>query len=237
MTLPLNWPRAYRPKSLQFQPDQPDRGGVQTIDGNEQVAASPGGRWTARLAFDVFGTPSNTFQMNRMLFWRAFAARMQGRVGRMLIGPFDWLSPADLAGVPKDVPVLFADGTGFGDGTRLQQSSVAAVLADAAAAQDQSITVAIDPGHVLQAGQYIGLGGCRLHMVTASQDLGATDGAGRPLFALALWPWLRAAYAVGADVETANPVCLMRFKVATTAALDIQAPFKSSPTVEFTEVF
>jgi len=225
----LLWPDWIAPNSIEFWLENQSRSGGISILGNERIVASPSSRWRASLSFRIWGT---RLDPNRLLYWRTFASRMQGRSGSVLIGPWDQLTPGRLAGgLPATAP--FSDGATFSDGSLFAQDGMAGIALATAAGAINARTITFTYSGVTPptAGQYFGLGGTSLYLADTFTNNG--DGT----FTLGFSPGLRAAVAIGDRIEFERPRCTMRLMADDTARAKLQIGFVADTTLDLVEVF
>ena len=226
------WPSYISPNSIDWWLDTPTKSGGQSILGNGRIVATPAARWRATMTVRIWGTQGDP---NQMLFWRSFAAWMGGRAGSVTIGPFDLLTPEILKAVaPENIALSFSDGALFSDGSAFPgDTSVAGTVWLTASAQAGAATASVVNFGLgaLQAGQYFGLGGTELHIITAATK--STNGS----YSLSFAPPLRAAWSAGAELDFTAPRATMRLSADDTARQKITIGGVADVTLDLVEVF
>ena len=142
-------------------------------------------------------------------------------------------SPRARLGLPRAAPgVTYFDGASFSDGSLFAGAITDCTLTAAAVARDTLVTVTMQNGVALTAGDFIGFGDPgdykRAHIVGAV----ATNDDGS-LTLSRLWPPLRNAYAAGTRVELEDPMVACKVKWP---SLPMAANRWTRVTYEFTEI-
>lgn len=203
--------------------DARTRSGGETIDGREQVISSGLGRWRATVTIPLFERP-------RILAYRSWLIRMDGRSNLTNIGPCDCangnvIRPL-IGGIPYSPDEAFhTDGAGFSQGGNPASVTTIAAIG--------STTVQIDLGGTASppvAGSFVGLGGY-LYVVTSIIVLPGE------LATITVLPKLRTALAVDDPVEWCHARCPMRFLSDDTGQFELTLGRFGTATLELVEVF
>jgi hypothetical protein len=212
----IAWPPLLTPRSIEFTFDSRSRSGGVSINGLEQLVASGGGVWRARL----ISIPVVTETKRRV--WRAIQAQTQGRAKEVLVPVFCIDQPEMIGGIPH------SDGTFFSDGSGYSQGSISAELTEDAPLRATQITLnvagsSIDPGH------YFEIGNGRLHTISALVE---EDGDEKTFD---IWPPLREAATAGSSANFSDPKCRMRLATDDAMKAEFELGRFAFPTVEFIE--
>jgi hypothetical protein len=78
----VNWPAIFSPTHFHYYHIDQDRSGGQSLGGGEQIVASPGARWGAKMTLGIWDT-------ERLLAIRALRSALKGRVNPVLLPNFD----------------------------------------------------------------------------------------------------------------------------------------------------
>jgi hypothetical protein len=221
----LAWPDYIAPNSIDWWIEYPTKSGGQTILGNERIVATPAARWRASMTFRIWGT---TKDPKRMLFWRALAAALNGRSGSLIIGPFDQLTPSV---IDEIMTVAFSDGTLFSDGASFDALPLSGPLTLSAGAARGALSILVSTISEPQPGQYFGVGGTEMHIVTGVVWNGVNS------YTVAFSPPLRAAWGAGTVLDFENPKCMMRLSADDTARQKITIGGVADVTLDLIEVF
>lgn len=220
----LAWPSALIIRSISFAPVIPSRSGGSSMTGAEQVVASPAGRWKATAALLVR-------REEALLQYRAMMAGLMGRVGTVLVGPYDGVRPFDAnwrqmsgreAAGHEDGAYLFDHGA-YG------QTSVTRATAAAGAEQGATELLAtLVDGVGPRPGHYFGIG-ARLYIVRTVWHTGASSATMR------FWPRLREAVTLGDMIILDRPVCTMRLASDDSGELVQENYAYSTPSISLVE--
>ncbi|MFY9292682.1 MAG: hypothetical protein WAP03_18610 [Methylorubrum rhodinum] len=142
----------------------------------------------------------------RVLAMRALLAGLDGRAGTVLVGPCE-------AGRRPSGPRSFR-------------------LAAAAALNATTLSIRRTSGGLLQAGQVVGIGGNRLHLITR---LNGTDDGGVGPVSVTVRPWLRAAYAANTVLQMGAPLCEMQLATDDVPALELSLSRRGVVTLDLVE--
>lgn len=217
----LVWPRKLLP------PQQPrphylshmNISGPVSNTGLSDVISGDAGFWRCTYASVIVTT------RDRVITWRAIAAKLQGRLNPILVPYCGAYQP--LVGSPA-VPVPHDDGAFFDDGTGYVGSRTQVVLTANVAKRAVSCTVDVIAADTLQPGQVFSLGE-RLYQITGVVDLTGT------LKQLSFMPPAREAVLADIELEFTNPVCRMRLVSDDAMALDLDMNRRGFPSVDFVE--
>lgn len=226
------WPPALRWTEAAFQIVNTTRSGGQSFQGQEQVIASPAGRWKASLIIPIADRRhGRQDRQDAVLAFRWVTSG--GRAAIILVPARDGRGPAHRAGiVPCGYGVPHSDGATFSDGAGYGQSFSGATLAAAAALNATEIQISLPAGLSLLPGMRFSMPDGRLHEIG---DVLAWDGG--TLWTIRIGPWLRAAYGAGTPLEFDRPVCRMRLASDEAGALSLSLNRFGTPTIEFVEAF
>jgi hypothetical protein len=235
----LQLPASMRPFSEAWRISGASRSGGQGMTGTQQFAASPSGRWLAKVSFHLLDDE------NAQSDARGFIAGLDGQFGTMMIGPTDW------RGQPWAVDPL--TGTQITPGLAARsakldpeyQSNAALAgglvfsLAADVAMNATTISILRETGGPLRSGQYLQIGD-RLHIIVglASQDPVGDGGLAVPgVVDVRIRPWLRDDYPAGTVVNFANPKCVMRMADADQGDIESATSPLSDITLSLAEAF
>lgn len=222
------WPDILRPKSVMFDLDGPSRSGGASTSGAERIVWAGSVRWKATMSFQVWGSPSAP---DLILAWRAIKAQTLGRVGHILIGPHDWMTPAHLDGRSTTFRSPHSDGTPHSDGSLYRQPSSTAVVTADMPLRSSSVSITPVEDWPPRAGQYFGIGADQLYLIASVRQTAADA------YVLAFAPPLRASIAAGDLLDFEDPRARMRFASDDTGALQIDAPWMATPSLDLVEVY
>lgn len=167
--------------------------------GAEQVVASPAGRWKSSVALFVK-------HGDALLQYRALMAGLMGRVGTVLVGPYDGVRPFDAnwRQMSQYEAVGHVDESYLFDHGAYGQTSVTRATAASGATQGATeLLVSLVDGVGPRPGHYFGVG-ARLYIVRTVWQTGASSATMR------FWPRLREAVILGDTIILDHPVCTMR---------------------------
>jgi hypothetical protein len=190
------WPRKLAPATIGHGTTRPIMVGPQPLAGRPQNVVSDMGAWHVTLTEITIWEDDDKIRLFRALLFGTLAK------GLPIYLPFcDWKrNPYARTGVP------FSDLSTFSDSSLFAGDVGLVVVAVVAAQRATSLIVLVDASTpVPEAGEFIGLGE-RTYFVEA----GFPDDTIAGRWTLKLWPPLRAAAAIGARVETVDPVCKMQ---------------------------
>lgn len=203
------------------------RGGGAGTTGQEQVVASPTGRWTASVTFNVFSGSEE----QAVLAYRSLIRR--GRAAVFAVPQYDDRGPSGYAGlsqprqgVPHSDESRFADGVGYG------QRLASATFAGSVALNATQMLISIGTGLILTEGMRFSTPDNRLYEI---DEVLAWDGGNT--WSVRIAPWTRAAYATGTELNFDTPLCRMRLATDDTGMLSVSTRSLSNPTIEFVEAF
>lgn len=163
-----------------------------------RISTDGGGWWVAQFDEMKAATPLH----HRAL--RAMTLRMRG--GRVFDVPFIEQAPT---GALSTVP--FSDGTTFGDGSEFVSGAMTAVLAADVALNDDTATIQISTGHVLQGGDVFSIDNGPLlgsSMFATSEVEEVSPG----LWSVEIGPQFRRAHPAGTALNFNDPHCAMRLE-------------------------
>lgn len=211
------WPKLLTPRSIEFMFDSRSRSGGPSLTGVEQITASSGGLWRARLvSLPVVST-------EKRKVWRALEAQLQGRTNEVLVPVFNIDNPGLLIG-----GVTHSDGSLFSDDTGYSQSEVTAEFASAAALRATQITLTV-LGGTIEPGHYFSVGQGRLYVIGSLVEQDGDD------FTVNIWPPLRESADESASAEFCNPFCRMRLASDDGMRAEFEFGRFAFPTVDFIE--
>lgn len=228
----LFWPPALRYSAAMFQLVGTSRSGGQSLNGQEQVVASPAGRWRATLSIPVMDRrhgPAD--RQDAVLAFRHVVRR--GRAATILVPIRDGRGPGHRAGiVPCNGAVPHADEALFSGGAGYGQSFSGATLSSDAAVNATQLGIALGAGLELIPGMRFSMPDGRLHEI---DDVLYVDGAG--VWVVRVAPWLRAEYQAGTELNFDSPVCRMRLASDDAGALTLNLNKFGTPTIDLVEAF
>jgi hypothetical protein len=180
------------------------------MTGAEQIVASPAGRWKASISV-LIRDDEVTLQ------YRATMANLMGRVGTILVGPYDGIRPDDASfrQMSQDEATGHADGAYLFDHAGFGQTSMTRATVAAGVAQGSTeLLVSLIDGAGPRPGHYFGIGQ-RLYIVRSVWPTGAAS------ITMRFWPRLRAAASPGDVIILDRPLCMMRLAADDTGILEI----------------
>jgi hypothetical protein len=188
--------------------------------GVSDVISGDAGFWRATYGSVIVTT------RERVITWRAIAAKLQGRLNPILVPYCSAYQPIvnDLVTdpVPHDDDSYFDDGTGY-IGSKTQVYLTADVAERAI-----NCTVNVVVADTLQPGQVFSLGE-RLYQITDVVDVSDT------IKQLTFLPPAREAVYADTELEFTNPVCRMRLATDDAMAVDLDMNRRGFPSVDFVE--
>lgn len=198
-------------------------GGV-SLTGQEQIIASGFSRWRARLSFTVI-------KNERLMAFRAVIARLQGRTGRLVIGPsecnrINWgVNEYGQTLNPKFYRRSCLDDTPYADPNNLAQSLIDIRLASDMPERAVSLTINVIRGSTPKTGQYFSINN-RLYLITDITDNN-----------LSFLPNARETVKAGTRLEFIRPVARMRLNTDDAGALEMSLMRSGSAELDLIEVF
>ncbi|KMO15767.1 hypothetical protein [Methylobacterium indicum] len=203
------------------------RGGGASTTGQEQVVASPTGRWTASVTFNVFSGGEDA----AVLAYRSLIRR--GRSAVFAVPQYDDRGPGSYAGLslPRQ-GVPHSDDSPFADGFGYSQRLASASFAGPVALNATQMQIVIGTGLILTEGMRFSTPDHRLYEI---DEVLGWDGGNH--WAVSIAPWTRAAYATGTELNFDTPLCRMRLATDDTGMLSVSTRSLSNPTIEFVEAF
>lgn len=220
-------PPILRARSVSWMLRNTTRGGGASTTGQEQVVASPTGRWTANVTFNVFSGDED----QAVLAYRALIRR--GRAAVFAVPQYDDRGPAAYAGLGLPAAgVSHSDESLFADGVGYAQGLASAALVDGVALNATEMRISLATGLLLVDGMRLGFPDNRLHEI---DEVLAWDGGN--VWTVRVAPWTRAAYSSGTEINFDNPLCRMRLATDDTGMLNVSSRSLSNPTIEFVEAF
>lgn len=216
--------------SIQWDIQNPSRGGGQSIVGTEQTVMGAGARWICSLTINVF-TENTAYSA---LAFRSLKSKLRGRDRVVRIPEVERRGPAWLAGIinPLQRGVPHSDGAYFSDGAGYAQSFSGATLSGAHGRNASQVTISLGTGLRLLPGHRFSTPDGYMHEIS---DLIAWDGGN--VWTVEIFPWLRSSYAGGTDLEFDNPACRMKLAKDDSGLLNVTPSPVSVPTIEFVEAF
>lgn len=216
------WPDRLTPRAISFTPALAVRRGPRSFAGVAQHVASDAGFWRARLTeIDVRG--------DKVKLIRAMIARMQGGLEPVLLGPFDCAhGPLASGAVGRVRGIPYSDGALFSDGGGFVNTAVLAETTESVELRETELTMALQGGLQIEAGQYFSLPGDRLHIVTSAVEYAPAN------WTVQFWPPARGALAGAQPVELAQPRCKMRLS-SDVESLDLDMLRFGKATLDFEE--
>lgn len=217
------WPGSFHPRGVSFKRRGVSVAGQPSMTGRMQVGQLDAGYWVASYSrLNVGGAAP-------VKAYRAFMGRMEGGAHSVLVPVYDdaqapWpLAGGSAANLNTDEP--FDDGLFFDDGTGFFDPSILVTLSAAAALRATAIDVTVGTAGTISGGEYFSIGD-RLHVIT--DVISSTRWA--------IWPPLREAAAVGAELNFDRPICRMTLVDEATGDLTLERGLYGYPDLEFVEV-
>lgn len=219
------WPRDLLvPKRVDFWPETMSRSGGRAVTGAETLVMSASVRWRASMSFAF-----STRETDKILTWRAIRGRLYGRARPLLIGPFDIVTPARLAGEAGTLASTFDDAAPFADGATFQQTSREAEFVSSASLSDTMVTIAPIGSWTPKAGQYFGPEEGRMHQINAMWE---TSGG----WSCEIIPPLRSDYSSGQRLDFERMTCRMRLSADDGMRSPIDVSTLADPSIELEEI-
>ncbi len=219
-------PPVLQARSVSWMLRNTTRGGGAGTTGQEQVVASPTGRWTASVTFNVFSGKEDP----AVLAYRSLIRR--GRAAVFAVPQYDARGPAIYAGlVAPSNGIPHSDGSRFSDGSGYGQSLTGAVFSAGVLLNATQVQIRIGAGLILIEGMRFSTPDNRMHEI---DEVLAFDGG--TIWTVRIAPWTRAAYPSGTALNFDRPVCRMRLATDDTGGLSVSSRALSNPTIEFVEV-
>jgi len=188
--------------------------------GVSDVISGDAGFWRATYASVIVTS------RDRVIVWRALAAKLQGRLNPILVPYCSAYQPimkgVSVSSVPHD------DGTTFDDGTGYAGNKTHVFLTADVPVRAVSCTVNVVAADTIQPGQVFSLGE-RLYQIT---DIVDVSGSTKQISFL---PPAREAVPADTELEFTNPVCRMRLASDDAMAIDLDLNKRGFPTVDFVE--
>ncbi|MBY5863267.1 hypothetical protein [Rhizobium leguminosarum] len=188
--------------------------------GVSDVISGDAGFWRATYGSVIVTT------RDRVITWRAIAAKLQGRLNPILVPYCSSYQPI-VQGLSIE-PVPHDDGSFFDDGTGYIGSKTQVLLTADLSFRAVFCTVDVVVADTIQPGQVFSLGE-RLYQVTDVIDLGGT------IKQISFMPPAREAVAADSELEFTNPVCRMRLATDDAMAIDLDLNKRGLPSVDFIE--
>jgi hypothetical protein len=165
------------------------------------VTSSLADRWQASFTFRI-RNQDTLFALRSLLFG------LRGRSGTVLLPTFDRHAPWAVDDYGRTISPGFIrrrvlDGTPYADPESIVDTLIAARVTVAAAMQATSLRVQITKGGTPLAGHLFAIGS-RVYGIESVAAVGAG------IYALGIWPWLRADVAANTAVNFTSPACEMR---------------------------
>lgn len=220
------WPRGIlQPRDVAIDLVPRNTTGLTNAAGRTQVIGQSAGTWSITFGSILVNT------RERVLAWRAFAARLGGRAGKVVLPlcgayqPLEWREAKVVGGeTPPGVP--FGDDSYFDDGMGFASSVTSSVKQTPL----RAVEIEADSNAaVMEAGQHFSIG-TSLYRVRAVQVL--SDGSAK----IAFTPPLRRAVEEGETMELGSPVILARLATDREMDLMLEGGRMARPSVRFTEV-
>lgn len=188
--------------------------------GVSDVISGDAGFWRATYANIVVTA------RDRVITWRAIAAKLQGRLNPVLV-PYCSAYQPIIQGLAIG-PVPHDDGAYFSDGTGYVSTKTQVLLTADVPLRGVSCTVNVIAADTLQPGQVFSLGE-RMYQVTDVVDVSDTSKQ--------LWfqPPARESVLANTELEFTNPVCRMRLASDDAMAIDLDLNKRGFPSVDFVE--
>ncbi len=195
-TIPI-WPAALMPRTIERPRAHPANIGPESVGGGAQSIVADAGLW--RLEFqdiELARLPA------RRLMFRAITASICAPLRPIYVPIFDYLlTPRYRANVAEPGSVTFSDGSVYSDGSALLDQPADFTIAATANPRATLITITPASSLMIQAGQFIGLYE-RAHLLESVLPSATVEGS----YDCQIWPYLRAAVAIGDPVWTEAPV-------------------------------
>jgi len=202
--------------------DARTKSGGETIDGREQVISSGLGRWRATVTIPLFERP-------RILAYRSWLIRMDGRSNLTSIGPCDCANGNTIAPLIGGIP--YSDGAFHTDGAGFSQGGNPAFVIDPVAVGSTSIHIDLGGTTLVPVtGSFVGLGGY-LYVVTGFTVLPGEEGL------ITVLPKLRTALGENDPVEWCHARAPMRLLTDDTGQFELTLGRFGTATIELVEVF
>lgn len=216
------WPSILAPQSISWIIKPMVSRGPSSFGGRRQIGAGDVGYWTCSMSSVPAGTPDQIRE------WRAMVAAMQGGAEDIIVGVYDQRQ-APWPGAERVVrQITYSDGTTHSDGTTFQQSTIAIVLAEAAALRATSLKATVQQAGPLRRGMYFSMRD-RLHIITSVPDV---DGA---TVTFNFLPTLREAHTAGEPLQFGRPTCRVRMTDPTAGALSLERGTYGFGSLDFEE--
>lgn len=225
------WPAVLPAARVAFNPRGMTVAGPATLTGQSQVLSTDAGYWVATLELATLtkGAPVNAF--------RALRAKLEGGAHQVLVPVFDtgdddngqvpWPSAGGrAANANAELPWSGGGSFFWDDGHGWFNPKIVVAAAAAAAAGATVVDVAVTTAGTISEGMKFGIGD-RLYVLR--EMLSPTRWA--------IWPKLREAVALGAEIRFENPVCKMRLMREDDMDLALGRRWVANPSIGLIESF
>lgn len=220
MTFPILWPKKLRPSAIMANPAPFSRSGGTSLGGIERTTRTDRGWWMIDYKSVALATVADRRQ------WNGLRTAMGGMAGTMAIRIWSFDTAPWAAGTEDGRTILIPhdDDTPFEDETMYSQSTIGVRAGTAIALGATSITLRIIYG-------IDELMGTRFSYQHALYELGIPTSVVGDLWTMPVFPAIRAAIPINADLEFDLPTCLVH--LATDNAMDVRL---SAGEVDFVDV-
>lgn len=202
MIVDMIWPRnILPPRTVMIELANATMGGGRTLTAVDQFVKTDAGWWKLTLGDIPFASSQQKLQ------WRAVAAQLGGRVGKIAVPIYDPNTPWPTINgkvVKSYGSIPHSDGTFFSDGTGYSQDVIIAEVIVDAAMGDISLTMDVLVGGALQPGMSFDVA-YRLYRIKSIQTI-TPNGGGSVTYQLKVTPPLREDIPAGSFANFDDPM-------------------------------
>ncbi len=218
------WPKSVlTPSGCNFIKESFSRTGGTSLENSETITRTSVGKWRAEIG------PVFVHSVNQFRVWRAIDTYLGGRGGLIAVPAHEKFSAPYVNDTATEPDLsTHSDGSTFSDGSKYRTRSIDLKMSTAAALGATIVSIqAVNAGSDLT--------GIRFSYQYALYETGELIAKNGDIWQMRIFPAIRQSIPAGADLETDDPMCLMKLETDTGMQLPEDPSRVSSQTVRFVE--